>query len=40
MTLFLLVDEEKIDDTVQLLEAVLYEKQVQVDRFVQELRRA
>ena len=38
--LFPLVDEEKIDDTVQLLEDVLYEKQVQVDRFVQELRRA
>ena len=36
----LLVDEKSLDDTLQLPKDVLHEKQVQVDRFVQELKRA
>ena len=35
-----LVDEKKLDDTLQLLEDVLYKKQVQVDRCIRELQRA
>ena len=35
-----LVDEKKLDDALQLLDDVLYEKQAHVDRCIRELKRA